>query len=67
MKQASNAAASSSANTRPNVSCEATPFSNGNIRRSHSSFASPNSATSTQLSAPHRMAHTATSNSSCKG
>lgn len=66
-KHASKRLASSIANTRLKVSCEAMPRSNGRKRRSHASLNSPHSATSTQSSAPAETAHNAVNSSSCSG
>jgi len=66
MKRSSNTAASGRANTRPNVSCEATPFSNGRNRLSQSSLARPHRATAAQVSAPLKTAQMAVSNSSSR-
>src|SRR6202163_2432114 len=53
-KHASNCRASSAANTRPNVSCEAIPLRSGKYRRSHSSCPCAHKAIPTQVSAPDR-------------
>jgi hypothetical protein len=67
MKQASNPSASSSANTRLNVSCDAMPLANGSNLRSQSSFSWPHADTSTQSSAAALIAHNAVSSNSCSG
>jgi hypothetical protein len=59
--------ASSSENTRLNVSCEAMPLSKGRKGRSHCSLSSPHCTTLTQSSAPLVIALSATNSNSCSG
>ena len=60
-KQASNPAGSSSRNRRENVSWLGMPPGSARKRRKNGSFARPNAAMSTQLSAPHHVAPSAIS------
>jgi hypothetical protein len=54
-----NCSGSIRANTRLNVSCEGIPLGKSKNVSNHSTFACPNSATSSQLSAPAIIAHNA--------